>query len=172
MPYISKDVSTLGVTNEEEAILKAQQLDLIYSQSRILYEIIPEALRPTHDAEKPKPGPHADGVFGSINSPNVEPLAKQLHQLSIKHSTVEAAKAAPSPQNANVFAQTSQKGNQQPGGKNKREKKGREIKTRKNPQIVLMGARKKRKRLSSRVSCATRITSLTFVLLWNKPRSC
>ena len=33
--------------NEEEAILRAQQLDLIYSQSRILYEIIPEAPRPT-----------------------------------------------------------------------------------------------------------------------------
>ena len=30
-PYISKDVSTFGVTNEEEAILKEQHLDLIYS---------------------------------------------------------------------------------------------------------------------------------------------
>ena len=30
-PYISKDVSTSRVTNEEEAILRAQQLDLIYS---------------------------------------------------------------------------------------------------------------------------------------------
>ena len=55
LPYISKDISTLGVTNEEESILRAQQLDLIYSQSGILYEIIPEAPRPTHDAEKPKP---------------------------------------------------------------------------------------------------------------------
>ena len=106
-PYISKDVSTSGVTNEEESILRAQQLDLIYSQSGILYEIIPEASRPTHDAEEPNPGPHVDGVVGSVNSPTVEYLAKQLHQLSIKHSTVEAANASPSPQNANVFAQTS-----------------------------------------------------------------
>ena len=112
------------MTNEEEAILRAQQLDLIYSQSGILYEIIPEAPRPTHDAEKPKPRPHADCVVGSINSPTVESLAKQLHQLSVKQSMVEAAKAAPSPQSANVFAQTSQKGNQQPGGKKKRGKKG------------------------------------------------
>ena len=82
-------------------------MDLIYSQSGILYEIIPEALRPTHDAKKPKHVPHADGVVGSVNSPIVESLAKQLHQLSIKHSMVEAAKAAPSPQNSNVFAQTS-----------------------------------------------------------------
>ena len=86
--------------------------------------IIPEAPRPTHDAEKPKHGPHADGVVGSINSPTVEYLAKQLHQLSVKHSTTEAAKAAPSPQNENVFTQTSQKGNQHPSGKKKRGKKG------------------------------------------------
>ena len=76
MHYIYKDVSTSGVTNEEEAILRAQQLDLIYSQSRILYEIIPEAPRPTHDVEKPKPGPHADGVIGSVNSPTVEYFTK------------------------------------------------------------------------------------------------
>ena len=111
------------MTNEEEAILRAQQLDLIYSQSGILYEIIPEAPRPTHDVEKPKPGPHADGVVGSVNSPTVESLAKQLHQLSVKHSTIEATKVVPSPQNENVFAQTSQKGNQQPDGKKKRGKK-------------------------------------------------
>ena len=111
LPYISKDISTSGVTNEEEAILRAQQLDLIYSQSGILYEIIPEAPRPTHDAEKPKLGPHADGVVGSINSPTIESLAKQIHQLFVKHSMVEETKAAPSPQSENVFAQTSQKGN-------------------------------------------------------------
>jgi hypothetical protein len=42
-PYISKDVSTSGVTSEEEAIFKAQQLDLIYVQSRMLYKILPNA---------------------------------------------------------------------------------------------------------------------------------
>ena len=31
LPYISKDVSTSGVTNEDESILRSQQLDLIYS---------------------------------------------------------------------------------------------------------------------------------------------
>ena len=73
--------------------------------------------------EKPKPRPHTDGVVGSVNSPTTEYLAKYLHQLSVKHSTVEEAKDSPSPQNENVFAQTSQKGSQQPGGKNKRVKK-------------------------------------------------
>ena len=37
---------------------------------------------------------------------------------------VEAAKASSSPQNVNVFSETSQKGNQHPGGKKKRGKKG------------------------------------------------
>ena len=36
----------------------------------------------------------------------------------------EVVKASPSLQNENVFAQTFQKGNQQPGGKKKRGKKG------------------------------------------------
>ena len=110
--------------NEEEAILRAQQLDLIYSQSGILYEIIPEAPRPTHDVENPKPRPHGDGVDGSVNSPTVESLTKQLHQLSVKKSTADVAKAAHSPQSANVFAQISQKGNQEPCGKKKKGKKG------------------------------------------------
>ena len=87
----------MGVTNEEEAILRAQQLDFIYSQSGILYEIIPYAPRPTQNVEKPKPGPHADGVVGSMISPTVEILDKILHELSVKNSTEEAAKATPSP---------------------------------------------------------------------------
>ena len=70
------------------------------------------------------PRPHANGVVGLVKSPTVEYLAKQLHELSVKHSTMEAAKAAPSSQNANVFSQSSQKGNLQSGGKNKKEKKG------------------------------------------------
>ena len=97
LSYISKDVSTSGVTNEEEAILLAQQLDLIYSHSGILYEIILEAPRPTHNVEKPKPRLHVDGVVGSMKSPTVESLAKQLHELYVKHSTAEAVKVAPPP---------------------------------------------------------------------------
>ena len=97
MPYISKDVSTSGVTNEEEAILKAKQLDLIYSQYGILYEIILDAPTPTLSFEKPKLGPHVDGVVGSVKYPTVESLAKQHHELFVKHSMTEVAKASPSP---------------------------------------------------------------------------
>ena len=43
LPYIAKDVSTSGVQNEEQAIFRAQELDLIYAQSELLYEIIRNA---------------------------------------------------------------------------------------------------------------------------------
>jgi hypothetical protein len=52
LPYISKDVSTSRVTSEEEAIFKAQQLDLIYAQSGMLYEILPDAPRSNYDPRK------------------------------------------------------------------------------------------------------------------------
>ena len=63
-------------------------------------------------------------MVGSVNSPTVESLAKKFHELSVKQSTANAAKAAPSPQNEIFFAQSSQKGNQQSNGKKKKGKKG------------------------------------------------
>jgi hypothetical protein len=39
--YIYKDISLSGVMTEEEAFFKSQQLDMIYSQSSVLYEIFP-----------------------------------------------------------------------------------------------------------------------------------
>ena len=45
LPYIAKDVSTSRVQNEEQAIFRAQELDFIYAQSGLLYEIIPNAPR-------------------------------------------------------------------------------------------------------------------------------
>ena len=105
------------------------------------------APRPTNNSKKPKPGPHADGVVGSVNSPTIKSLAKQLHQLSFKHSTVEVVKAAPSPQNANVFAQTSQKGNQQPDGKKKRGNKGEGNQNKQKPANSADGGKKKKKKV-------------------------
>ena len=58
--------------------------------------MIPNAPWPTHSVEKPNPGPHADGVAGSVKSPTIESLEKELHELSVKQSTTEVAKATPS----------------------------------------------------------------------------
>jgi hypothetical protein len=65
-PPILKDVPTSRVTYEEEAIFKAQQLNLIYSQSGMLYKILPDASRSNYDPRK-NIGPHVDGIVGSAN---------------------------------------------------------------------------------------------------------
>ena len=98
LSYISKEVSTSGVTSDEKSIRRAQQLDLIYALHGILYKIIPEEQRSNTTFPKPKLGPHADGVAGSIQSPNVESLTKHIHELSVKQSAAKVAKdATPSP---------------------------------------------------------------------------
>jgi hypothetical protein len=65
-PSISKDVTTSGVSNKEENIFIAQQLDLIYAQSGMLYHLLPEAQCSTYDPRK-NLGPHEDGIAGSTN---------------------------------------------------------------------------------------------------------
>ena len=69
LPIIARDVAMGGVVTEEQAISHAQYLDLGYSQSSTLYDIIPNAPRPTN--EPTRPGAleyHADGTIGSIKS--------------------------------------------------------------------------------------------------------
>jgi hypothetical protein len=48
--------------------MKSQQLDLIYSQSRVLYEILLNAPRAKTNPIKPKLGPHVNGVIGFIGN--------------------------------------------------------------------------------------------------------
>jgi hypothetical protein len=45
--------------------MRVQQLELIYSQSDMLYEIFPDAPWSILDKAKKKSGPHADGIVGS-----------------------------------------------------------------------------------------------------------
>ena len=75
LPYIAKDVSTSGIQNEEQAIFRAQELDLIYAQSGLLYEIIPNAPHSSFDA-KVKPGAHVDGILGCISTKPVDSVVK------------------------------------------------------------------------------------------------
>jgi hypothetical protein len=49
---ILKDVATSWVTIEEEAIFRAQQLDLIYAQSGMLYHLLPDAPWSTYDTRQ------------------------------------------------------------------------------------------------------------------------
>ena len=90
--------------NEEQAIFRAQELDLIYAQSGLLYEIIPNAPRSSFDP-KVKPGPHADGIVGCASKKPAGSVAKQVAQLSTNQSASGQAMASSQPaQMVNVHA--------------------------------------------------------------------
>jgi hypothetical protein len=52
IPQLSKDVATSGVFSKEEVIMRAQQLELIYSQYGLLYEVFPYAPRSILDKNR------------------------------------------------------------------------------------------------------------------------
>ena len=90
--------------NEEQAIFRVQELDLIYAQSGLLYEIISNALRSSLDP-KVKPGPHADGIVGCASAKPADLVVKQVSQLSINQSASGKATASSQPtQTANVLS--------------------------------------------------------------------
>ena len=127
LPYIAKDVSRSRVQNEEEAIFRAHELDLIYAQSGLLYEIIPNALRSSF-YPKIKPRPHADGIVGCTSTKPADSVVKQVSQLSINQFALGQATDSSQPsQTASVlFVQSSdQKGDQQPGRNKKKWKNNR-----------------------------------------------
>ena len=65
---ITKDVASERPQSKEEAILKAQQFELIYAQSGYLYTVILDAPRPStsyHDA--PGASHTVDGIIGSVS---------------------------------------------------------------------------------------------------------
>ena len=68
LPPIAKDVASKRPQIEEEAILKAQQFDLIYAQSGYLYTIIPDAPYASTSYQDAPGESHAiDGNIGSIS---------------------------------------------------------------------------------------------------------
>ena len=122
-----KDVSTFGVQNEEQVIFRAQELDLIYAQSGLLYEIIPNAPHSSFDP-KVKLGPHVNGIVGCASAKPADSVAKQVSQLSINQSALGQATTSsqPAPTTNVLSVQSSdQKGNQQPGWNRKKGKNNR-----------------------------------------------
>jgi hypothetical protein len=76
VPQLSKDVTTFGLFSEEDAIMRAQQFELIYSQSGLLYNILPDAPCSILDKTRQSIGPHADGIVGSAQTKPAEQLTK------------------------------------------------------------------------------------------------
>ena len=66
-----------GAVTEEKAISWAQYLDLDYSQSGTLYDLIPQAPFPNIDPDKPPVETPVDGIVGSIQPLSAAKPAKQ-----------------------------------------------------------------------------------------------
>jgi hypothetical protein len=117
---IGKDIAMGGVVTEEQAISRAQYLDLVYSQTGTLYTLLPDLPRPGTSSTSTAPAAShaADGVIGTTHT----------HSHSVSTTTPKSnssnVQSAPSPappagktSEVNVVQST-------PTGKNK-SKKGR-----------------------------------------------
>ena len=105
----------IGPRLEEQAIHAAQQLDLIYSQSQLLYSILPKAPRLGTNLSKPSPSSHVDGMIGSA----LNQVTNALSQVSLQSNASEN-QTTPTSEVLNV-QKTSKKGGQK--GKSKKERK-------------------------------------------------
>jgi hypothetical protein len=124
VPQLSKDIATLGVFYKQDTIMRAQKLELIYSQSGLLYEIFPDAPHPILDDTRQRVGPHADGIVFSSQTNPAEHLTKQLQQLSIQHTTTNQTTASVAPptktSDIHTVQSTNPKATQQLEGKKKK----------------------------------------------------
>jgi hypothetical protein len=64
--------------------MRAQQLELIYSQYGMLYEILPEAPWSTFDLTKPNSSPRVNGIVVSAQSNPIDQLSNQMKHFSLK----------------------------------------------------------------------------------------
>jgi hypothetical protein len=124
---IGRDIAMGGVVMKEQAISRAQYLDLVYSQTGTLYDLLPDLPRPSTSTTSTTPtASHAtDGVIitfqaqpHSASSTNPKPASSNVQNAlspappTSKTSKVNAVQSTPTSKNK------SKKGR----GKNKEEK--------------------------------------------------
>jgi hypothetical protein len=117
---IDHDITMGAVVTEEQAISRAQYLDLVYSQMGTLYDLLPDAPRPSTSATSTTPAAShaADGVIGTFHA---QPHSVQTSSNNPKpiSSNVQNASSPTPPTNktseVNVVQST-------PAGKNKSKK--------------------------------------------------
>jgi hypothetical protein len=68
---IGKDIAMGGIVMKEQAISRAQYLDLVYSQMGTLYDLLPELPHPNSSSTSTTPAAShaADGVIGTAQAP-------------------------------------------------------------------------------------------------------
>jgi hypothetical protein len=150
LPQIARDVAMGGVVTEEEAIARAQYLDLVYSQSGTLYELIPNATRATNDPSKPSTASHADGVIGSVKTQSTTQSTGTTQRPASTAAPSSTAPSSTPPQtqvsDVNVVQSTP---SQQPGGKkkarNKTKKNNNNEQPKTQPQTPAAGKQPQRK---------------------------
>jgi hypothetical protein len=112
-----------GVVTEEQAISHAQYLDLVYSQTSTLYDLIPDAPHPfTNPTPMPSVASHAaDGVIGTFH---VENQLKEVNHSNPKLTTTNVQNDTPP---APSSSKTSEVNTVQytPTGKSQNKKKGK-----------------------------------------------
>ena len=69
-----------GAVTEEQAISHDQYLDLVYSQSGTLYDLIPHAPHPTTDPSRPATKPPTDRILGLVQTQTVVKSTKNKTQ--------------------------------------------------------------------------------------------
>jgi hypothetical protein len=99
LPPIARDVAMGGAVTKEQAIARAQYLDLVYSQSGTLYDLLPNATRANTDPSKPSSSSHADGVISFVKTQSISQSTTPSSTSPQTHiSEVNAVQSAPSQQ--------------------------------------------------------------------------
>ena len=65
-----------GAVTEEKESSHAKYLDLVYSQSDTLYELIPHAPYPYNDSSRPTMEYHVNGMVGFVSTQSLPQLAR------------------------------------------------------------------------------------------------
>ena len=99
----------------DQSIRHVQHLDLIYSQSNTLYDIIPNSPCKSNATSTQKHGTHTDGIISATFEGAIKQLSDHISQSSVDPST----KLTVLPTTAINSMQSTKK----PGGKDKKNKK-------------------------------------------------
>jgi hypothetical protein len=115
---IIHDITMGGVVMEEQAISRGQYLDLVYSQTSTLYELLPDAPHPSTSTTSTTPSTSqaADGVIGTFHS---QPHSASRKNHKTASSNVKNA-SSPTPPTDKTFEVNAIQST--PAGKNKSRK--------------------------------------------------
>jgi hypothetical protein len=94
---IACDIAMGGVVTEEHVISRAQYLDLVYSQMGTLYDLLPDAPRPSTSATSTTPAAsHAvDGVIGTFHAQPHSVQASSNNPKSVASNVQNASSPTP-----------------------------------------------------------------------------